>query len=180
MLKYTYLNSTQKQKVRDFFLAKFKFEQVIGLAGPDINEYIDRLEAEGCKKFEIYENDAQTHSSQLAIVKKPVSIVLGDILEADANRENTLYDLDFCRTVTYLTPHIRKFQNNFMMTFSQRIKGGAKSSIKVFFDSRDELLYYTRDIDAPVKHTELVTNKGQYLFTEYYDTTPMCCFAKIN
>ena len=180
MLKYTYLNATQKQKVRDFFLAKFKFEHVVGLAGPDINQYIDRLTSEGCKQFEIYENDSQTFMSQVFKINKPVHMVYGDILTADADRDDTLYDLDFCRSVTHLKPHIRKFQKNFMMTFSIRIKGGSDSTTKIFFDSRNESIISRTDITSPIVHTEYITTKGKYLFTQYYDTSPMCTIAKIN
>jgi hypothetical protein len=180
MLKYTYLNATQKQRVRDFFLAKFKFENVVGLAGPDINQYIDKLASEGCKQFEIYENDPQTFMSQVYNIKTPVHIVYGDILTADADRDDTLYDLDFCRSVTHLTPHTRKFQKNFMMTFSIRIKGGSDATTKIFFDSRDESIITRREITSPIVHTEFITTKGKYLFTQYRDTSPMCTIAKIN
>jgi hypothetical protein len=180
MLKYTYLNATQKQRVRDFFLAKFKFENVVGLAGPDINQYIDRLASEGCKEFEIYENDSQTFMSQVFNIKKPVHMIYGDILTADPNRKDTLYDLDFCRSVTHLTPHVRKFQNNFMMTFSIRIKGGSDTTTKIFFDSRNESIISRTDITSPIVYTEYITTKGKYLFTQYYDTSPMCTIAKIN
>tara|TARA_R110000868_G_scaffold106086_3_gene291109 strand:- start:2565 stop:3107 length:543 start_codon:yes stop_codon:yes gene_type:complete len=179
MLKHTYLNATQKQKVRDFLLAKFKFEHVVGLAGPDINQYIDRLASEGCKEFEIYENDSQTFMSQVFKINKPVHMIHGDILSADADKDNTLYDLDFCRTVSYLGPHIRKFNKNFIMTFSMRIKGGTNATIKTFFECRDEIIFFKRQFDSPVNHTEYITNKGKYLFTIYRDTSPMCCFAKI-
>jgi hypothetical protein len=180
MLKYTYLNATQKQKVRDFLLAKFKFEHVVGLAGPDINQYIDRLAAEGCKQFEIYENDSHTLMSQVYNLKTPVHMVYGDILDADADRDDTLYDLDFCKTVVNLKPHIRKFNKNFMMTFSMRVKGGADTIISTFFECRNEIVFFTRQFDLPIKHTEYNTNKGKYLFTSYRDTSPMCCIAKIN
>jgi hypothetical protein len=180
MLKYTYLNATQKQRVRDFFLAKFKFEHVVGLAGPDINQYIDRLAAEGCKEFEIYENDSYTLMSQLYNLKTPVHIVYGDILDADADKDDTLYDLDFCRSVNNLTPHIRKFNKNFMMTFSIRVKGGVQTTIDTFFKCRDELVFFTKEIESPFNHTEFITNKGKYLFTQYQDTSPMCTIAKIN
>jgi hypothetical protein len=107
-------------------------------------------------------------------------LIYGDILTADADRDNTLYDLDFCRSVNHLTPHIRKFQNNFMMTFSIRIKGGSDATTKIFFGSRDELIVSRREFTSPIVHTEFITTKGKYLFTQYYDTSPMCTIAKIN
>jgi hypothetical protein len=166
--------------VRDFFLAKFKFENVVGLAGPDINQYIDRLASEGCKQFEIYENDSQTFMSQVFNIKRPVRMVYGDILAADADKDDTLYDLDFCKTVVDLKPHISKFNKNFMMTFSIRVKGGIETTIDTFFKCRDELVFFTKEIESPFNHTEYVTNKGKYLFTCYRDTSPMCTIAKIN
>jgi hypothetical protein len=179
MLKYTYANATQKQRVRDFLISQFKFESVVGLAGPDINQYIDRMVSEGCKEFDIYENDVRTFMSQVHNLQKPVHMIYGDILEADADRDNTLYDLDFCRTVSYLTPHIKKFNKNFMMTFSMRMRGGTDTTIRTFFECRDEVVFFKRTFESPIKHTEYITNKGKYLFTTYRDTSPMCCFAKV-
>lgn len=179
MLKYTYLNATQKQKVRDFLLAKFQFENVVGLAGPDINQYIERLLSEGCKEFEIYENNSQTFMSQISKLDKPVHMIYGDILNADAEKDDTLYDLDFCGTVAYLKSHIRKFNKNFIMTFSMRVKGGKDATIRTFFECRDEIVFFKRQFDSPISHTEYITNKGKYLFTVYRDTSPMCCFAKV-
>jgi hypothetical protein len=118
--------------------------------------------------------------SQVFKINKPVHMIYGDILTADADRDNTLYDLDFCRSVTHLTPHIRKFQKNFMMTFSIRIKGGSDTTTKIFFDSRNESIISRTDITSPIVHTEFITTKGKYLFTQYYDTSPMCTIAKIN
>lgn len=177
-LKKTYLDATNKHVVLDFLLEKYKFENIVGLAGPDINEYLEKRISHGYKNFQIFENDATTAVTQLLTLKKtPINLVYGDILEADADKPNTLYDLDFCASVRYLTDHIAKFKNNFIMTFSTRV--GVQETIDTFFEARNETIVRTKEFADPIEHTIFTTKQGKYLFTKYFDTSAMCCFAKI-
>jgi hypothetical protein len=180
-IKQTYLTSQNKKLVRDFILQRFEFESIVGLAGPDINEYLDYLKAKGCKQFEIYENNPQVVIKQLSKIDKSqenVSIVLGDIYQANPDKSKTLFDLDYCASVRYLKHHIAKFKDNFIMTFSTRI--GLKETINTFFDARKEEVLDSVDYESPLPHTIYTTNQGsKYLFVKYCDTSAMCCFAKI-
>jgi len=178
-LKPTYTDATNKHAVREFLLQRFQFQQVVGLAGPDINEYISFLKDRGCKSFEIYERDMPTLVKQLSTLKESaVHLKYDDILTADANKENTLYDLDFCVTVRYMKEYISKFKNNFIMTFSTRI--GVQETIDEFFKARDEQVIEYQEYDSPIKHIIFKTQQEtSYLFTRYRDTSGMCCFAKI-
>ena len=38
--KETYLGAAQKIAVRNFLFSQFNFNNIVGLAGPDINEYL--------------------------------------------------------------------------------------------------------------------------------------------
>lgn len=177
--KKTYINSSNKHAVREFLIQRFQFESVVGLAGPDINEYLAYLESKGCKQFEIYENNSQVALQQLSKIKSKskIALICGDILKANPEKENVLFDLDFCASVRFLTDHIAKFKKNFIMTFSYRI--GLQETIDTFFKARKERVLFSVDHLSPIPHTIYRTKKGQYLFIKYWDTSAMCCFAKI-
>jgi len=177
--KKTYIDSSNKHVVREFLIQRFQFESVVGLAGPDINEYLVYLESKGCTQFEIYENNSSVALQQLSKIrsKSKIALICGDILKANPNKENVLFDLDFCASVRFLTEHIAKFKNNFIMTFSTRI--GVQQTVDTFFKARKEKVLHSVDELLPMPHTIYTTKKGNYLFIKYYDTSAMCCFAKI-
>jgi len=177
--KKTYIASSNKHAVREFLIQRFQFESIVGLAGPDINEYLTYLESKGCKEFEIYENNSSVALAQLSRIKSKskIALICGDILKANPNKQNVLFDLDFCASVRFLTEHIAKFKNNFIMTFSTRI--GVQETIDTFFKARKERVISSVDESSPMPHTIYTTNNGNYLFIKYYDTSAMCCFAKI-
>lgn len=178
-MKHTYLDSTNKKAVRDFLINQFTFDQVVGLPGPDVNEYIRYFENKGVKSFEMYENDRFTLINQLRRIRTSslVSIKYDDILKADPSKEGVLYDLDFCRTARYLGEHIAKFKQNFIMTFARRIPD--EETISTFFNSRKERIIKTVEKLNPLEHTVFTTNAGKYILVNYRDTSNMCCIAKI-
>jgi len=184
--KTTYKDSTSKKQVREFLFSFFldrQLDKIIGLGGPDITDYIKFCESKGYTNFEIFENHADTMIRQLKQVKRirtlaKISLKYGDILEADANRHNVLYDLDYCCTVRYMRNHIAKFTNNFIMTFARRIPD--KETIKIFFKSKNEKIVSRYERIKPFQHTIFKTEAGnKYVYIKYHDTSNMCCFAKI-
>jgi len=178
--KKTYIDSSNKHAVREFLIQRFQFESVVGLAGPDINEYLAYLESKGCKEFEIYENNSQVALQQLSKIKSKskIALICGDVLKANSDKQNVLFDLDFCASVRFLTKHIAKFKSNFIMTFSYRI--GLQETIDTFFKARREKVLDSVDYESPMPHTIYKTKQGnKYLFIKYWDTSAMCCFAKI-
>ena len=63
--KETYLQAANKIAVREFLFSYFKFNTIVGLAGPDINEYLDRCIKNGFKDIIIYERDLETFVKQM-------------------------------------------------------------------------------------------------------------------
>jgi hypothetical protein len=178
--KKTYLNSSNKHAVREFLIQRFQFESVVGLAGPDINEYLAYLESKGCTQFEIYENNSMVALQQLSKIRSTskIALICDDVLKANPNKQNVLFDLDFCASVRFLQEHIAKFKNNFIMTFSTRI--GVQETIDTFFKARREKVLDSVDHSSPMPYTIYETKQGnKYLFIKYWDTSAMCCFAKI-
>ena len=57
MTKRTYLNAEKKHAIRDFLFSYFTFNTIVGLAGPDINDYIKWCKSKGYDIFEIWENE---------------------------------------------------------------------------------------------------------------------------
>lgn len=179
MTKETYLDAANKHAVREFLFSFFKYSSIVGLAGPNINEYINWCKSKGYRDIEIWENTPDVAIHQLMNVQHPVRMRLGDILQAEPNRMNTLYDLDYCVTVRYMVEHIAKFKSNFIMTFSRRIKD--KETIKTFFKARKEKIVATLESYHPFHHTYYDTDNGsRYIFVNYHDTSNMCCVAKIK
>ena len=179
MTKENYINAANKQAVREFLFSFFKFSSIVGLAGPNINEYIKWCKAKGYKNIEIWENTPEVAIYQLMNIKHPVRMRFGDILQAEPDRINTLYDLDYCCTVRYMKDHLSKFNDNFIMTFSRRIKD--VETIKTFFKARKERVIASITKSIPFNHTLYKTDNGsRYIFVNYHDTSNMCCVAKIK
>jgi hypothetical protein len=170
----------RKKEVRDFLFSLFMdmhLRKIVGLAGPNIQDYINFCKSKGFTEFEIYEKDGLVAMHQLIHLQDRVQLNLKDILHANADEPDTFYDLDYCGTVRYLKEHIAKFKNRFIMTFSCRVS--KQETIDTFFGVRGETIKKVSDNEYPIKHTEYITNAGKYIFALYKDTTPMCCFAKI-
>ena len=171
---------TQKMLVREFlfsFFTHLQLNKIVGLAGPNINDYLSFCKSKGFNEFEIYEMDALTAIHQLSNVNDAIKLKLGDIINACPDEPNTLYDLDYCVSVRHMHEHIAKFNNNFIMTFSTRIS--LKETLDTFFNVRNERLIKSSIKKQPLQHTVYYTNKGKYVYIPYKDTSAMCCFAKI-
>ena len=75
--------------------------------------------------------------------------------------------------------HLSKFNDNFIMTFSRRIKD--VETIKTFFKARKERVIASITKSIPFNHTLYKTDNGsRYIFVNYHDTSNMCCVAKIK
>ena len=171
---------TQKKVVRDFlfsFFVDMHLNKIVGLAGPNINDYLEYCKSKGFSEFEIYEIDSLTAIHQLTTLNDKVTLKMKNILHANPNEDNTLYDLDYCVTVRHMHDHIAKFKNNFIMTFARRVP--LQETIGTFFSVRNEKVVKTYVYDTPMEHNIYETDQGRYVYIPYKDTSPMCCFAKI-
>lgn len=178
MTKSTYVNAERKKAVREFLFSYYNYNSIIGLAGPDINDYIEWCKSKGYVNFELWENTPEVTMNQLMNVKHPVNYKFGDILRA-VPQKNALLDLDYCVSIRYMKEHLIKFKDNFIMTFSTRI--GVQETIDSFFKFRKEKVEQQYDFDGPgLKNIVFKTELGKYLFITYFDTSAMCCFAKIS
>jgi len=178
MTKYTYINAGNKHAVREFLFSYFRFNSVVGLAGPDINDYVKWCKSKGYNDIEIWENEPSVMLKQLSEVKMPIRYRFGNIIDASFCK-NVLFDLDYCVSVRYMKEHLQKFKDNFIMTFSTRI--GVQETVDSFFKFRGEKVISWNNIKGPgLRNIVFNTDLGKYLFITYHDTSAMCCFAKIK
>lgn len=179
MSKLTYLSGRNKHQVRNFLFSKMpSCNNIVGLAGPDIQECLKNYRKKGYRNIEVWEKDNSILLLQLSKVNYPIQLRFGDILSANSDLPDTLYDLDYCCTIKYMREHLVKFQNNFIMTFS--LRAGVDNTITKFFKDRGETVLSERVISYPFKYTVYKTIKGTYIYTPYFDTSAMCCIAKIK
>lgn len=180
--KVSYEDSPEKRAVREFLFSFFvlkQFNKIIGLAGPDIKAYLQYCKSKGFNHFEIFESDMGVLMKQMREVDSTVALRYGNILSADADRDDVLYDLDYCSTVRYMKEHIKKFNKNFIMTFSRRIKD--IETISTFFKAKGEEIVSVVTKFSPREYKVYHTDKGnEYIYLNYKDTSCMCCIAKIN
>lgn len=122
MTKLSYKDATKKRAIQDSILSKVTNKSIVGLGGPDVDDYINILEKKGFKNIHIYENSLSILSEQIGKFK--YNLIYGNILH-DLKR-NAFYDLDFCFTIKSLSDddlkEIAKIPS-YSITFSLR---GAK------------------------------------------------------
>lgn len=169
-----------KLKVRSLIMSKVhNCDSIVGLAGPDINNYIDWCNSYKFKNILIYENDRNTFLHQVKNIRKKAKIVYGSITETEPNKENTFYDLDYCCTINSIAPHFARFKKNYSITLSLRSIGAQKTLHKFLYYNNAQILMYDT-FETPVKHTIITTTEGEYIYTQYFDTSPMCNISKID
>ena len=178
-MKGSYAEATQKQRVRSFLFKFLKKRKLVGLAGPDINEYLDWAISNGLHVSSIWERNYDVFYKQLVELRKdiPVNINLGDVYEA-VLENNTIYDLDFCGNVCTLIKHIKKFSDTpSVMTFSLR-PVGFEDSLKLFFKTKGEKVIQSVEWLSPIPHVLIDTDKATYIAAKYFDTAPMMSIVR--
>jgi len=182
MTKSSYKEAFRKHKLREFVMNVTQpyrpKSKIVGLAGPDINEYIKWCNSYGYTNIEVYEMNRQVMLHQLNTLGGilPINLVNADILKAPYE-PNTFYDLDFCGSVRHLQDHISKFDSHFMMTFSTRI--GVSETIATFMNARDEDMYCYETKRTENYTWRLIYGRRSYLMLQYFDTSAMCTFCDI-
>lgn len=182
--KTDYSMSVNKRAVQNAIFNSFthKFNKVIGLAGPNITDYLWFMKQNGVKSAEIYEKDI----SQLAIQMNdfiPVidsKIQFGDIIQAKAHEPKTLYDLDFCCSINNASQHIQKFSNDVAVTtLSIRPVGFMRTLLKFsqLIDSKSSpIIEFLGSIDDHLgnyRTYSLTIGSKKYKCYLYKDSVPM-------
>jgi hypothetical protein len=192
VLKTDYSQSKNKRAVQDAIFNLYdghKFNRVVGLAGPNITDYLQMMNQYGIKTAEIYENDI----SQLVIQMNRFSpvmkseIIFSDIIAAKPNQPHTLYDLDFCCSINNATEHIKKFSSDdaVITTLSIRPVGFMHTILKYseLIDRKSspiiEFLGKTSNHLGKFRAYQLTTGSKKFMCYLYKDSAPMVTIQSI-
>lgn len=192
MLLKTYKKRIEKKRSREFLFSFFTEKELVGLAGPDINETVDWYANKGFNKIHIYENDKNTILKQIKKynLKIPITHTFGDIIESKIDNKNVVFDLDFTKSIMTMDAHVKKFKNSkFVMTFALR-PISFNATVRKFFLIRKEKILSKKLNEADVNYMgskkipyfEIKTNNGKYIILKYKDKKAlnMICLAKIK
>ena len=181
MTKTSYKEAKNKKAAREFVFSHYNQPKIVGLAGPDINEYVAWCKANKFQIEEIWEKDPRVMMKQLTDIKHDTisRYRFGDINNTLPDRKDTVYDLDYCGCVKTLYDSVVKFKQNIVMTFALR-GVGAEKTITDFFNKRKEKIEYRLNKSTPINHISIRTDQGKYLVVPYFDTTPMLTIARIS
>lgn len=177
--KTDYSKSYKKKLVQQIVFDDFKqkgMNKLVGLAGPNITDYLSFVKSKGIKQAEVYERDYLNLIMQMQDFKPPIktTVKYQDVLHADV-QENVIYDLDFCCTINGAEPHIKKFKKNAIFTLALR-GVGLMPTLQRFCKLVSEL---KSNIQLNVHQTKnfkmhiLYFGKTSYTVYHYCDTSPM-------
>lgn len=193
--KLNYTDASNKKAVRKVIFDRCMYHRPFlkGLAGPNIDEYLKWCKERGYHNVDIYEMDWRV--MQLQMTKLNDKIGGRRYMDLKFHMDNinkccihdnvaTIYDLDYCCTIATVKDEIKRFKDvPFAMTFSLRARGGEKATIKTFFKSMGEKItkYQEACTEEGVEYSLYDTSSGNfYAYFKYRDTSPMCCFVKVD
>jgi hypothetical protein len=180
MKKLDYSQARNKKLVQQVVFDEFKergITKLVGLAGPNITDYLSFVKSKGIKQAEVYERDYVNLIYQMADFKPPIktTVLYQDIYYAGV-QDNVIYDLDFCCTIKNAEPHLRKFKKNAIVTLALR-KIGLMPTLKKFCKIVSDLkpdIKLNIQVNSNYKVHLLDFGKYSYTVYQYHDTTPMC------
>ena len=179
-MKLDYSNSYRKKLVQQIVFDDFKqrgMTKLVGLAGPNITDYLSFVKSKGIKSAEVYERDYINLISQMQQFKPPIktTVKYQDVINADV-QSDVIYDLDFCCTIKNAESHIKKFKDNAIITLALR-KIGLMPTLKKFCKLVSNIkpeIKLNIEINPNFKVHLLDFKEKSYTVYQYHDTTPMC------
>jgi len=188
MIKTDYTHSPKKRVVQSLvFKQAIKGKnKLIGLAGPNINNYLKFIKQMGIQVVDIYESHPMQLLLQMLDYKASFNVKTRvqntDIYNAPANEKDTLYDLDFDCSILLVKKHIKKFIENSIITLAIRPVGVQKTlSIFSKLVSREK-----PHIELNVQNTKdytlhkVVFPSKTYLCYQYRDKSNMITITRQN
>lgn len=179
--KIDYTNSYRKKEVQKLVYQDIKkqgFTKLIGLAGPNINSYLQFVKQYGIKQAEVYENEYVNMLYQMRDFQPPIKTTVNyqDIYYAPVYQD-VLYDLDFTCTIKNADLHLKKFKHaKAIITLSLRgvgVKETIKKFCKIISNLKPEIKYNVLVTPVYKKHTITFDAKTSYSVYVYKDTSSM-------
>lgn len=177
--KLDYSKAYRKKLVQQIVFDDFKqrgITKLVGLAGPNITDYLSFAKSKGIKQAEVYERDYINLIYQMQDFKPPIktTVKYQDILDADLYQD-VIYDLDFCCTIDKAASHIKKFKNNAIVTLALRKIGlipTLKKFCKIVSKAKPDIILNVQ-VNPNYKIHILNLKECSYTAYQYFDTTPM-------
>ena len=184
MRKTDYTKSHNKKLVQEIVFNHIKkkgINNLVGLAGPNISDYLSFVKSKGVKRAEIYERDPVNLLYQMRDFNPSIkTTVLYQDIYAAGLYQNTVYDLDFTCCINEAAPHIRKFKENSIITISIR-PIGFENTIQKFCSLISRLtpkVLLNKVVTEFYKLHTIEWEDQSYSLYEYRDTTPMLTIIK--
>lgn len=154
MTKGSYKEAKNKRILQEEILNQVKQRTILGLGGPDVDDYINILENKGFKKIFIYENNFSVFNSQISKFRH--TLIYDNILNHLG--KSAFYDLDFCCTIKSIPKEsLEKISRLESYSLTLSLRGVSLiETLKMF-----------------TKYC------GEQLFRTYRDSSPMVTFFKI-
>jgi hypothetical protein len=181
--KTTYKNALAKKLARKEVFSFFKKKHtLIGLAGPDLIDYVSFIRDKGFSDIRIYENNRSMFLNQLSqlhqanriknIPEDSTSYYFGDIYNAPLIKD-AVYDLDFISTIAPVEKHLKKFKDcKIILTVRARFHR-VQDIFTLFSHYIGTRLIGELQWNKTHKSGYFDTEKGRYHFITYKDTAPM-------
>ena len=178
-MKRDYSKAYKKKIVQRIVFDEFKkrkMDRLVGLAGPNISDYLSFVKSKGIKRAEIYERDYLHLIFQMQNFRAPIktTVLYQDVLDAEIH-PNTIYDLDFCCTIKSVAPHIKKFRSNAIVTLALRGIGlmyTLRRFSRLITKEKPEFQLNV-EVNSDYKMHILHIGGCKYAAYQYFDTTPM-------
>lgn len=189
-MKTDYTQCTKKRIVQKLVYEKVledrKINKLVGLAGPNINNYLKFITIMGFKMANIYEINPMQMLLQVLDYKSSMNIKariqLKDVYYAEENKEDTLYDLDFDCSILSVKRHIQKFIDNSIITLSLR-PVGLEKTISIFIKligKEKPTLEWNHVINKDYKVHKISYLTKTYYCYQYKDKSNMVTIMQIK
>jgi hypothetical protein len=180
-MKRDYSTSYRKKLVQQIVFSDVKkqgMDKLVGLAGPNITDYLSFVKSNGIKQAEVYENDYVNMLQQMHTFKPPIktTVKYQDVYTADLYQD-TVYDLDFCCTIKNAEHHIKKFKDTRnIITLSLRgvsFNHTIKKFCKIVSKLKPKITLNVNVTAYYKQHEIRFDNNQSYKVFQYSDTSAM-------
>jgi len=189
MKKTDYSDAPNKRIVQRLVYQKAiensKLNKLVGLAGPNINNYLRFIQSMGFKMANIYEINPKQLLLQMLDYKSSFDIKtrvqLDDVYIAEENKQDTLYDLDFDCSILLVKRHIKKFIQNAIVTLAIR-PVGLKKTLSIFsrlVEKEKATISYNCEVNDNYKLHRIIFSNKTYHCYQYKDKSNMITITQI-
>jgi hypothetical protein len=184
--KTSYKTSFKKRVVQNriFSSIKGKYTNLVGLGGPDINDYLTIVKKIGIKQAVLYEHDNSVLLKQVSTLKPviPTRVIYNDIIEQEPGQKKTIYDLDFCCSALSAYTHLKKFSKDPTITTLSIRPIGTNKTIENYLKAVTGTKKYRKVLVSKTSdylELNLVTTKKTIKCYLYKDSSPMLVFIHL-